>query len=391
MLFHRSLIAASAILAAILNMEAGSAMAAEAKQESFGVTPDGHQVTAITLTNRNNVQVRVISLGAILQSCLVPDRNGKFDDIILGYSDLKGYLGNSSYFGATVGRYANRIAKGRFTLDGHAYQLPINNGVNSLHGGTVGFGQALWTVVDVKSGPEASVTLRHVSADGDQGYPGQLTATATYSLNEQNELTVDYRATTDRSTIVNISNHAYWNLAGEGSGRSILNQLLTIPGDAYTPVDDTQIPTGEVKAVAGTPFDFRHAKAIGADIRDGRDAQLLIGRGYDHNWVIGKAPVANPRPVARVQDPESGRVLEVSSTQPGLQFYSGNFLDGSVVGKKGHIYRQGDGLALEPQLFPDTPNRPEFGSARLDPGQTYENRIIYRFATAAKSTQGRSP
>ena len=370
---------------------ASAGHAAEARQESFGTMPDGRPVTAITLSNDNKLQVRVISLGATLQSVMAPDRNGKFDDIVLGYSDLKGYLANASYFGASVGRFANRIARGRFTLDGKSYQLPINNGANSLHGGTVGFGQVLWTVVAVKSGPDASVTLRYVSPDGDQGYPGQLTATATYSLNARNELSLDYRATTDKPTIVNISNHAYWNLAGEGSGHSILDQLLTMPADAYTPVDDTQIPTGELRSVTGTPFDFRKAKAIGRDIRDGRDDQLLIGRGYDHNWVIGKAPVANPRPVARVEDPVSGRVLEMSSTQPGLQFYSGNFLDGSVVGKKGHIYRQGDGLALEPQLFPDTPNRPDFGSARLDPGQTYENRIVYRFLTSPSAKTEASP
>ena len=336
------------------------------------------------MVNRNKIEVRVISLGATLQSVVTPDRSGKFDDIVLGYSEPEKYLTNPSYFGATVGRFANRIAKGRFTLDGKAYQLPINNGPNSLHGGTAGFGQAAWTVVKVVSGPEASVTLRYVSPDGDQNYPGQVTATATYSLNESNELTVDYRATTDSPTIVNISNHAYWNLAGEASGQSILDQFLTIPAEAYTPVDETQIPTGELRPVAGTPFDFRKPKPIGRDIRDGQDAQLLIGKGYDHNWVIGRGPAAAPRLVARVEDPATGRVMEILSNQPGLQFYSGNFLDGSFTGKHGHIYRQGDGLALEPQLFPDTPNRPEFGSARLDPGQTYENHIIYRFATSAR-------
>jgi aldose 1-epimerase len=358
--------------------------AANARQESFGTSANGIPLTVITLVNRNKMEVRVLSLGATLQSVVAPDRNGKLDDIVLGYSEPGKYLTNPSYFGATVGRFANRIAKGRFTLDGKTYQLPINNGPNSLHGGTAGFGQAAWIVVNVTSGTDASVTLRYVSPNGDQGYPGQVTATATYSLNESNELTVDYRATTDRPTIINISNHAYWNLAGEASGRSILDQHLTIPADAYTPVDDTQIPTGELRPVAATPFDFRKAKAIGRDIRDGQDAQLLIGRGYDHNWVISKQPAAKPRLVARVEDPSTGRIMEILSNQPGLQFYSGNFLDGSITGKHGRIYRQGDGLALEPELFPDTPNRPEFGSARLDPGQTYENRIIYRFTTSAK-------
>ncbi len=345
----------------------------------------GRPVTAITLLNGSKLQARVISLGATLQSLQVPDRTGKVEDIVLGYSDLKGYLTNTSYFGATVGRFANRIAKGRFTLDGTAYQLPINNGANSLHGGTVGFGQVLWTVTEVKSGPEASVTLRYVSPDGDQNYPGQLTATATYSLNERNELSVDYRASTDKPTIVNMSNHTYWNLSGEASGKSILNQRLTIPADSYTPVDDTQIPTGEFRSVAGTPFDFRKPKPIGRDIHDGRDNQLSIGRGYDHNFVIDRKPAAQLRLVARVEDPFSGRIMEVSTNQPGLQFYSGNFLDGSVVGKHNHIYRQDDGLVLEPQLFPDTPNRAAFGTARLDPGQTYENRITYRFTTSTNA------
>ena len=378
--------AIAAILSCIASILAGTAPAhaADAHQARFGTSADGVPLTAITLVNRNKIEVRVISLGATLQSVVTPDRSGKFDDIVLGYSEPEKYLTNPSYFGATVGRFANRIAKGRFTLDGKAYQLPINNGPNSLHGGTAGFGQAAWTVVKVISGPEASVTLRYVSPDGDQNYPGQVTATATYSLNESNELTVDYRATTDSPTIVNISNHAYWNLAGEASGQSILDQFLTIPAEAYTPVDETQIPTGELRPVAGTPFDFRKPKPIGRDIRDGQDAQLLVGKGYDHNWVIGRGPAAAPRLVARVEDPATGRVMEILSNQPGLQFYSGNFLDGSFTGKHGHIYRQGDGLALEPQLFPDTPNRPEFGSARLDPGQTYENHIIYRFATSAR-------
>ena len=378
--------AIAAIFFCIAPILAGTAPthAADAHQARFGTSAGGVPLTAITLVNRNKIEVRVISLGATLQSVVTPDRSGKFDDIVLGYSEPEKYLTNPSYFGATVGRFANRIAKGRFTLDGKAYQLPINNGPNSLHGGTAGFGQAAWTVVKVISGPEASVTLRYVSPDGDQNYPGQVTVTATYSLNESNELTVDYRATTDSPTIVNISNHAYWNLAGEASGQSILDQFLTIPAEAYTPVDETQIPTGELRPVAGTPFDFRKPKPIGRDIRDGQDAQLLVGKGYDHNWVIGRGPAAAPRLVARVEDPATGRVMEILSNQPGLQFYSGNFLDGSFTGKHGHIYRQGDGLALEPQLFPDTPNRPEFGSARLDPGQTYENHIIYRFATSAR-------
>lgn len=390
MRIHRPIAIAIICLAPLL-ATATSADAADARQEYFGTTADGLPLTAITLVNRNKIQVRVISLGATLQSVLTPDRKGKIDDIVLGYSEPRKYLTNSSYFGATVGRFANRIARGRFTLDGKTYQLPINNGANSLHGGAIGFGLKPWTTVEVKSGPEATVTLQYVSPDGDQGYPGQVTATATYSLDENNTLTVDYRAKTDSPTIINLSNHAYWNLAGEDSGRTVLNQLLTIPADAYTPVDDTQIPTGEMRPVIATPFDFRTPKPIGRDIHNGHDAQLLIGRGYDHNWVVSRRPVAKPRLVARVEDPVSGRVMDVSSTQPGLQFYSGNFLDGSATGKHDRIYRQGDGFVLEPQLFPDTPNQPEFGTARLDPGQMYENRIVYHFATSAKPTAEPSP
>jgi len=383
MAIRRAMLAILFCLAPVL-MGAVPSHAADARQERFGTAGDGTPLTAVTLVNRNRITVRVLSLGATLQSVVTPDRKGKLDDIVLGYSEPDSYRTNPSYFGVTVGRFANRIAKGRFTLDGKTYQLPINNGANSLHGGTMGFGQVAWTVTDVKSGPKASVTLQYVSPDGDQNYPGRMMVTAVYCLNESNELTVDYRATTDKPTIVNISNHAYWNLAGEASGRSILDQLLTIPADTYTPVGDTQIPTGELRSVTATPFDFRKPKPIGRDIRDGHDRQLLIGRGYDHNWVISRQPVAKPQLVARVEDPATGRVMEVLSNQPGLQFYSGNFLDGSLTGKRGHIYRQGEGLALEPQIFPDTPNQPNFGSARLDPGQTYENRIIYRFATSAQ-------
>jgi len=242
----------------------------------------------------------------------------------------------------------------------------------------------MWTGEKVESPDAMGIKFKYVSKDGEENYPGTLTATITYWLTKDNAVKIDYEATTDKDTVVNLTNHAYWNLAGEASGQSILDQFLTIPAEAYTPVDETQILTGELRPVAGTPFDFRKPKPIGRDIRDGQDAQLLVGKGYDHNWVIGRGPAAAPRLVARVEDPATGRVMEILSNQPGLQFYSGNFLDGSFTGKHGHIYRQGDGLALEPQLFPDTPNRPEFGSARLDPGQTYENHIIYRFATSAR-------
>jgi aldose 1-epimerase len=353
---------------------------ATAKRETFGTMPDGKPVEAVVLTNAHGLSARVIAYGASVQSLSVPDRDGHFADVVLGYPSLEGYLEKPQYFGATVGRYANRIAKGRFVLDGHTYQVPVNDGPNSLHGGTRGFDKVLWTISAVShDADKASVTLTYVSPDGDMGYPGKLSVSAQYTLDGNDQLSIRYRATTDRPTLVNLSNHTYWNLAGEGSG-SVMDQRLTIAADAFLPIDATSIPTGELRQVAGTPFDFRKPKPIGRDIRTA-DPQLLNGRGYDHNWVISRAPVAAPRMVARVEDPHSGRVLTLSSNQPGLQFYSGNFLDGTTVGTGGHVYRQGDAFVLEPQLYPDTPNQPSFGSARLDPGQEYRNLIVYRFTT----------
>jgi aldose 1-epimerase len=359
-----------------------AAHAGEATRTSFGTLPDGRKVEAITLTNGHGMRATIISYGAILQSLSVPDRAGKSEDVTLGYNDMKGYLAAPNYFGATVGRYANRIKGARFVLDGKTYALAANNGPNALHGGVKGFDKRLWSVEKVTSGDTASVTLRYVAADGEEGYPGQLTVTATYSLNEKNELSVDYSATTTKPTIVNITNHSFFNLAGEASQRSIYDHVVTIPAETTTPVDATLIPTGELRPVEGTPFDFRKATPIGARIRDGRDPQIVFGQGYDENFVIAKAPSTAPVLHARVEDPSSGRVMEILSNQPGVQFYTGNFLDGTAIGKSNHAYRQGDGLALEPQLFPDTPNQPAFGSARLNPGQSYRNVIVYRFSTA---------
>lgn len=357
-----------------------SAHAADARRETFGTMPDGTKVDAVVLSNAHGMQARILALGASVQSVTTPDRNGKGANIALGYASLDGYLSKPQYFGATVGRYANRIAKGRFTLDGHSYSVPVNDGANSLHGGTRGFDKVLWTIGEVKhDGDKASVTLSYVSPDGDMGYPGKLTVSVVYALDEKNQLSIDYRATTDKPTIVNLSNHAYWNLSGEGSG-SVMDDLLTIAGDAYLPVDAGSIPTGEIRKVAGTPFDFRQAKPIGRDIRS-NDVQLVNGRGYDHNWVISKDEAPALRMVARVEDPASGRVLTLKSTKPGLQFYSGNFLDGTTVGTGGHVYRQGDAFVLEPQLYPDTPNQASFGSARLEPGHEYRNLIVYEFST----------
>lgn len=362
------------------------ANATDASRSTFGTLPDGGKVESVTLSNDHGVTARVITLGASLQSLMLPDRNGTMADVVLAYPDVADYVSKPQYFGATVGRFANRIAKGQFTLDGKHYQLPINDGPNSLHGGTKGFDKVLWTITKVSQGPEPSVTLRYVSPDGDQGYPGKLTVDATYTLNNDDELTIAYRASTDKPTIVNISNHTYWNLGGEGSG-SVLADSLTIPAEHFTPVDATLIPTGEIRSVAGTDFDFRHGKPIGRDIRDGKEPQLLRGHGYDMNWVLSRKEVAKPRMVAKVADPKSGRVLTLMSAKPGLQFYSGNFLDGTSVGKAGKVYRQGDAFVLEPQMFPDTPNQPSFGSARLAPGQTYRNTIIYRFSVEGAGMQ----
>ena len=347
-------------------------------RETFGTLGDGQVVEAVTLGGYDGISARIITYGASLQALMAPDAKGVMADVTLGHSTLQPYLAQPQYFGSTVGRFANRIAEGRFTLDGRDYQLPVNNGANSLHGGDRGFDRALWEIVDEV--PGRSVTLRHVSPNGDQGYPGTLTATAHYAL-EGNELSVEYQATTDRPTVVNLSNHAYWNLSGEGSAQGAMGHLLTIPADHYLPTDEGAIPTGEFHPVDGTAFDFRTARAVGDRVRDATDEQIRLGKGYDHNWVIDRDVWEAPRLLARLEDPHSGRVLETWSNQPGLQFYSGNFLDSTAIGKSNRLYRMGDAVALEPQKFPDTPNHPEFGSARLDPGEHYRNLILWRFST----------
>ena len=346
----------------------------------FGTLPGGAPVERLTLTNARGMAVSIITYGAAIQSVIVPDRAGRPADVALGHARLEDYLAHPQYFGATVGRVANRIAQGRFTLDGKAYQLPINNGPNTLHGGTRGFDKQLWQVSATRGGAEPSVALQLVSPAGDQGFPGTLTARATYRLAADNRLIITYEATSDAPTLVNLSNHAYWNLAGEGASQGAMEHRLTIPADHYLPTDAGAIPTGVLQPVAGTPFDFRTPQPVGARVRDARDPQIVIGRGYDHNWVIDRRPARAPRLLARVEEPRSGRVMELWSNQPGLQFYSGNFLDGTTRGKAGKLYRQGDALVLEPQLFPDTPNQPAFGSARLNPGETYRNVIEFRFS-----------
>jgi aldose 1-epimerase len=359
---------------------AGAAQAAEAHRAPFGQTADGTAVEAITLTNQHGVSARIITYGAALQALLVPDRSGQLADVVLAYPDMAGYLNQPKYFGATVGRYANRIALGHFALDGHSYQLAANDGPNALHGGLKGFDKVVWKVAQVKSGPVASVTLSYVSPDGDQGYPGTLTVSTTYSLDEAGALTTSYEATTDRPTVINMTNHSFFNLSGAASGRDMLGERLTLLADAYMPTTATAIPEGPAQPVAGTPFDFRTPHAIGERIHDGASVQLLRGKGYDHNFVLTKGITATPQLAVRLEDPVSGRVMELYTTQPGIQFYSGNFLDGDAAGKDGYIYRQADGLALEPQHFPDSPNRPDFPTTRLDPGQTYHEVTVYRFS-----------
>ncbi|HEV2866228.1 MAG TPA: aldose epimerase family protein, partial [Allosphingosinicella sp.] len=276
----------AALMVAAAAGASSAASAAQVSRATFGTLPDGHVVEGITLSNQHGMRVRIITYGASIQSVLVPDRHEELADVTLGYPTLEGYLSQPQYFGSTVGRVANRIARGRFTLDGREYQVPVNNGPNSLHGGTQGFDKVNWSVVNTREGPSASVTLRYVSPNGDQGYPGTLTTTATYALDENNALSVEYRATTDRTTVVNLSNHAYWNLAGEGSGEGAMGHLLTIPADYYSPTDATAIPTGEFRSVEGTVFDFRRPTPVGERVRDASDEQIRFGRGYDHNWVV---------------------------------------------------------------------------------------------------------
>jgi len=375
------------LLALALVCAAPGPYARAATRADFGTLPDGRKVEAITLQGSDGIKAVVINYGATLQSVLLPARDGKLADVIVAPGSLQPYLDHPQYFGATVGRVANRIAGGAFTLDGKTYQTPRNNNGNALHGGERGFDKVLWDLVQVGDGADASVTMRYVSPDGDQGYPGTLTALAIYTLKGK-ELSIEYRATTDAPTIVNLSNHAYWNLAGEGSAQSALDQLLTIPAETFLPVNAGLIPTGDLRPVKGTVFDFRSTMRIGARVRNASDDQIVLGRGYDHNFVIART-ASQPRLMARLEDPVSGRALELWSEQPGLQFYSGNFLDGTTIGKSGRLYRQGDAVVLEPQLFPDTPNQPAFGSARLVPGEEYRNRIVYRFSPVSSPRKSR--
>ncbi|WP_062731866.1 aldose epimerase family protein [Sphingobium abikonense] len=363
-----------------LSLASGTALAAEASRAPAG-TIDGAAIETLTLTNGRGVTAKILTYGATLQSLMAPGKDGQIADVLLGYDDAKDYADHPNYFGVTVGRYANRIAGGKFSLDGTSYQLPVNdNDVNSLHGGGKGFDKQVWKVVSIKSGPTAKAVLALTSPDGDAGYPGKLDVTVTYTLDENGNLGIAFDAKTDKPTIVNMTNHAIFNLAGEGSPEGALGHVLTIPAKAFTPVDANLIPTGELKPVDGSVFDFRTARRVADGIRDGRDQQIVYGRGYDHNWALDKGATRTPELAARLEDPVSGRVLEVLTTEPGVQFYAGNFLDGTLVGKGGHLYRMGDGIALEPQKFPDAPNKPAFLSARVDPGKPYHHQMIYRLS-----------
>lgn len=343
----------------------------------FGKLDDGREVNSYTLKNANGMEAKIIDYGATVVSLTAPDKNGKFADVVLGYDNVKGYVDGTTFFGAIVGRYGNRIAKGKFTLDGKEYKLATNNGENHLHGGVIGYNKVLWTAVPIDNPASPALKLTYVSKDGEEGYPGTVTLNVTYTLTSDNQLKIDYEGTTDKTTVLNPTHHSYFNLSGDFN-KTILDHVVMIDADKTTPVDKGLIPTGVLADVANTPMDFRTPKAIGKDI-EANDEQLKFAGGYDHNWVLNKHQEALPK-IASVYEPVSGRFMEVFSDQPGLQFYCGNFLDGTVAGKKGIKYQKRTGLCLEAQKFPDSPNKPQFPSATLKPGETYKQTTIYKFS-----------
>jgi len=347
------------------------------KREPFGKMPDGQAVERFTLTNTSGVVLQAISYGGIITSLRVPDRTGRFDDIVLGFDNLDGYLKDHPFFGAIIGRFGNRIAKGAFTLDGKTYTLATNNGPNHLHGGIKGFDKVLWTTEPV-AGSNA-IAFTRTSPDGEEGYPGNLRVRVTYTLTDANEVIVEYLATTDKATPVNLTQHSYFNLAGQASG-DILGHQLMLNADRYTPVDDTLIPTGELAPVTGTPFDFRKLTAIGARINQ-ENAQIKNGKGYDHNWVLNRKGEGRQL-AARVVEPKTGRTMEITTTEPGIQFYSGNFLDGTLTGKAGAVYAHRTGFCLETQHYPDSPNQLKFPATILKPGTDYKTSTVFTFGVA---------
>ena len=348
------------------------------KESEFGTMPNGQQVSLYTLTNANGAVAKITNYGAIVTELWMPDKNGKLADIVLGFDSLEGYLGESPYFGTIVGRYGNRIGKGTFTLDGKTYTLAINNGENHLHGGLKGFDKVIWQATAGQAGKDGvAVTLRYTSKDMEEGYPGNLSVMIVYTLTNANELRIDYTAATDKATVCNLTHHGYFNLAGQGNG-TILNHELMLNADRYTPVDAGLITTGEILPVKGTPMDFTKPTAIGARI-DNDFEQLKFGGGYDHNWVLNKKG-SEMSLAATVYEPTSGRVMELRTNEPGVQFYAGNFLDGTLTGKGGKVYQYRYGFCLETQHYPDSPNKPDFPTTTLRPGQTYKTTTVYKFS-----------
>ena len=348
----------------------------------FGKLPSGEQVDLYTFRNSRGIEASITNYGGRLVTLKTPDRAGKFDDLVLGFDDLEGYVGKNPFFGALVGRYANRIANGQFTLDGVTYKLARNNGTNALHGGLRGFDKVLWRARQVSTRDGPGLELTYMSKDGEEGFPGNLNVTVTYSLSADNALMIDYQATTDKDTIVNLTNHSYFDLSGQRANK-ILQDRVMIVADTFTPITANLIPSGELKSVEGTPFDFRKEQAIGARI-DEHDPQLEFAKGYDHNFVLNrKGPGASL--AARITDPNSGRVMEVYTTQPGLQFYTGNHLDGTVKGKGGVVYGFRSAFCMETQHFPDSPNHPNFPSTELRPGERYHEITIFKFLVGRDS------
>ncbi len=370
-------VALAASLAMAVLAEKSAEMAKSMEKKVFGTTADGKTADLYTLKNKTGMQVSITNFGATVVSIMVPDKAGKMADVALGYDDLAGYELNKNYLGVLVGRYGNRIAHGKFSIDGTEYTLAKNNGDNSLHGGIKGFNKAMWEAKDVSKGGEAAVEMKYVSKDGEEGYPGNLSVTVVYTLTNKNELKIDYSATADKKTVVNLTNHTYFNLAGQGNG-DILKQDLMINADTFTPVDSGLIPTGELKKVEGTPFDFRKATAIGARI-EANDEQIKLGGGYDHNFVLNRKAATGLSLAARASDPASGRTMEVWTAEPGVQFYTGNFLDGSFKGKGGIAYQKRTAFCLETQHFPDSPNHPSFPTTLLKPGAKYHTTTVYKF------------
>jgi len=379
-----SMVAAVPLAQLVVAQDATPAAEAGAQgisSESWGEV-DGEEVTLYTLTNANGMEVKITNYGGIITSVVVPDRDGEMENVTLGFTSLDEYVAGHPYFGTITGRYANRIARGTFDIDDENFYLALNNGPNSLHGGDRGFDKHVWAAEEVSGEGEVGVTLSRVSPDMEEGYPGNLDVSVTYTLTDNDEIRIDYRATTDEPTHVNLTNHAYWNLAGEGSG-SAEDHELTLMASNYTPVDENLIPTGEIAPVAGTPLDFTTPHPIGERVRDDFE-QLVIGRGYDHNFVLDRSSPDETTLIvaARVVEPASGRTLEISTTEPGIQFYSGNFLDATEVGGAGKMYRQGDGFALETQYFTDSPNQPDFPSTLLEPDEEFNSTTVYAFSVS---------